>query len=578
VLELEAGQRGFVLTRQAEYLDSWDRAREALPREGSALLELVRGDHQQERRVRELIAAARSYIDDYSVPLVNAAQKNDPSAKTVAATAEGEARVKAIRTRFARLLDTEHSTSLATERESAAAARRTFALVVIGIAVCIVLVVLYASYISRAIVGPIRRAAAVTTRLGAGDLAARMSETGVGEIGALQQAFNHMGASLEQGRDELAALADEQSALRRVATLVAQSASPDEVLAAVAAEIGQLLLADYVGIARYGPGGQEAVIVGNWKRDASLPEPPPILPVEGQNLAAVVWQTGDPATVGPDEMFSDDVRALAVRSAVGVPTIVEGQLWGVVIAASSRDDAFPNDTETRLGSFTELVSTAIANAEAHAALTASRARIVTSSDDARRRFERDLHDGAQQHLIKLAMQLRAIHSTVPTGLNELATDLDDVIVGLRSALDELRELASGIHPPVLSQGGLVPALKELGRRAATPVDVELHIEGRAPEAVEIAAYFVVSEALANAAKYARATAVTVRAATRDEVLTIVVCDDGIGGADFGRGTGLVGLRDRVEALGGRIALQSNAGEGTSLSIELPLTEPVAALP
>jgi signal transduction histidine kinase len=200
---------------------------------------------------------------------------------------------------------------------------------------------------------------------------------------------------------------------------------------------------------------------------------------------------------------------------------------------------------------------------------------VTSADDARRRIERDLHDGAQQQLIKLAVQLRSISSKVPPELGQLATELDGVVTGLRSALDELRELASGIHPPVLSQGGLIPALKELARRSTVPVHLDVHIDERAPEAVEVAAYYVVSEALANAAKHARALSVNVEAEVRDGKLAIAVRDNGVGGATFAKGSGLVGLRDRVEALGGHIALQSKAWVGTTLAIELPLTEHVA---
>jgi signal transduction histidine kinase len=174
------------------------------------------------------------------------------------------------------------------------------------------------------------------------------------------------------------------------------------------------------------------------------------------------------------------------------------------------------------------------------------------------------------------MQLRAISNTVPPELHELRTELDVVVTGLRSALDDLRELASGIHPPVLAQGGLGPALKELARRSAVPVDLDARVDGRAPDAVEIAAYYVVSEALANAAKHAQATSVAVSAETRDGTLAVVVRDDGVGGADVGGGSGLVGLRDRVEALGGRISVESEPGAGTTLSIELPLGETIAA--
>ena len=234
LLDLETGQRGFILTRQMEFLEPWQQARAALPGEGMTLLTLVAGDPAQEERVRKIVAAARSYVDDYSVPLINAAEQGDPSAKTVAATAEGEARVEAIRDDFADLLEAERRTSAATARASSDAADRAYVVAVAGFGTCIALVALYAGYLTRAIVRPIRHAATLTGRLAGGDLAARLPETGVGEIGALQRAFNVMGSSLERSRDELAGLADEQAALRRVATLVAQGASPDDLLAAVA--------------------------------------------------------------------------------------------------------------------------------------------------------------------------------------------------------------------------------------------------------------------------------------------------------------------------------------------------------
>jgi signal transduction histidine kinase len=236
---------------------------------------------------------------------------------------------------------------------------------------------------------------------------------------------------------------------------------------------------------------------------------------------------------------------------------------------ASQGERFPADTEQRLTDFTELVATAIANAEAQTELMASRARIVASADQARRRIERDLHDGAQQRLVSLGMQIHQARAAVPAGLDELAAQLGRVASGLACAVDELRDLASGIHPAILARGGLTPALKTLARRSLVPVTLTVRVDGRLPEPVEVAAYYVVSEALTNAAKHAGALNVTVDVAADDGGLRISVRDDGVGGADLTRGSGLIGLKDRVEALGGRIALQSERGSGTSLSVELP---------
>jgi signal transduction histidine kinase len=579
VLDLETGQRGFILTRQPQFLVPWQQAREALPQQERALLGLVRGDAAQQARVREIARDARSYIDDYSLPLVNAAARGDPSAHTVAATAEGEARIGVIRGEFAQLLEAERRTSAATARASAAAAHRAYVGLVVGVGASIALVALYAAYLMRAIVGPIRRAATVAGRIAGGDLSARLPESGVGEVGALQRAFNVMGASLERGRDELTALADEQAGLRRVATLVAQGASADDVLSAVAAEIGRLVPADYVLIGRYDLDGGDLTTVGRWRRGAG----PLDLAVERaagvRNLAALVRRTGRPARTQVDEPACEPVATNggppSIGSAVGVPINVDAELWGIVIAASTREEPMPGATEARLGSFTELVSIAIANADAKAALTASRARIVVTADETRRQFQRDLHDGAQQRFVNVMLRLHIAQAAVPPDLPEVAADLDVAVVELKGAIDALRDMARGIHPASLKHG-LRSALDALARQSAVPVDLDVWTDGRLPEPIEVAVFYIVSEALTNAAKHGRASNVTIRVEAADDRLRLGVRDDGIGGAEFGRGSGLVGLRDRVEALGGWITLESEPAAGTSLEVELPLTASVGA--
>jgi signal transduction histidine kinase len=289
-----------------------------------------------------------------------------------------------------------------------------------------------------------------------------------------------------------------------------------------------------------------------------------------------VFQTGRPVRIddyadvsGP---IGDVARQVGVRASVGVPISVGGRPWGVVLVAS-RSEPLPADIEKRLAGFTELVGTALANAEAQAALTASRARIVATADTARRRIGRDLHDGAQQRLVSLALQLRATKAAVPPGASDLAAQLDGLANGLTEALDELREIASGIHPAALAEGGLLPALKTLARRSPVPVGLHAGVEGRLPEPIELAAYYVVAEALTNAAKHADASRVDVRVEISAGALRVVVRDDGRGGADAGRGSGLVGLRDRVETLGGVISLHSPPDAGTSLEIAIPLDGP-----
>jgi signal transduction histidine kinase len=241
-----------------------------------------------------------------------------------------------------------------------------------------------------------------------------------------------------------------------------------------------------------------------------------------------------------------------------------------MIANPANEQALAPDTEARLASFTDLVATAIANAEHLAQLTASRARVVATADETRRRIERDLHDGAQQRLVSLRLALRAAQTIVPSHLGELGDELEQVADGLEGVLDELREMARGIHPAILARGGLAPALKTLARRWTVPVKLDVRAVARLPERVEVATYYVVSEALTNAAKHAQASLVNVEVETVEGALRLCVRDDGVGGADPIRGSGLVGLKDRVEALGGTITIQSPPGSGTAVRVELPL--------
>ncbi|WP_345138836.1 AAA family ATPase [Dactylosporangium darangshiense] len=373
-------------------------------------------------------------------------------------------------------------------------------------------------------------------------------------------------------------IADEQAALRRVATLVARGMGPKFVFAAVAEEVGTLFGADGTAVVRFEADGQASVmgVYGFERARAGLrckPDPHSAMASVQATARAARRDTYDPTYrwVIPSATHPSPVETTlaAVRSAVASPIVVEGQLWGA-INVGSRHERLPQDTEQRLVDFTELVATAIANTESQAELTHSRARIVAAADQTRRRIERDLHDGAQQQLVSLALQLRTAQAALPP---ELAAELDQAVAAATGVLDELREISRGIHPAILTDGGLGPALRMLARRSPIPVDVNLHTEGRLPEQIEVSAYYVVAEALTNAAKYAHATTatITVETDTNDTHLHVTIHDDGIGGADFTRGTGLLGLKDRAEALGGRLILHSTPGAGTKLRVELPLT-------
>jgi signal transduction histidine kinase len=264
------------------------------------------------------------------------------------------------------------------------------------------------------------------------------------------------------------------------------------------------------------------------------------------------------------------LRDVGLRVAVGAPIVVGGRVWGAAVVGSSRPEPLPPDTEARVGDFADLVATAIANAQAHSELTASRARIVAAGDEARRRFERDLHDGAQQRLVSLGLALRTAEASVPPDLHPLRRQISGIVDGLVGVSEEVREISRGIHPAILSKGGLGPALNALARRSAVPVKLALRVDRRLPESAEVAAYYVVAEALTNTAKHAQASEVHVRVEVDDANLQLSIRDDGIGGAAVGKGSGLTGLMDRVEALGGTIKISSQAGNGTALRVNIPL--------
>ena len=404
VVDMETGQRGFFLTGQESYLQPWRAAQAGFPAV-SRRLEQLAAVPEQQQRARWINQAVTSYLQDYSVPLVDAARRDPAAGRSAAATSQGTQRVDAIRAEFNQLVATERRLSAARQERSDAATRRAIVAAAGGLAGSVLLILLFADYLSRAIVRPVHRAAVMAGRLAAGDLGTRMPERGVGEIGALERAFNSMAGSLQESRAELAA---------------------------------------------------------------------------------------------------------------------------------------------------------------------SRARIVRSADEGRRRIERDLHDGIQQRLVSLGLDLRAAEASVPAEHPELRAQLDRVMDALGGALDDLQEISRGIHPAILSEGGLGPALKALARRSAVPVEVDVRLDARLPAPVEVAAYYVVSEALTNAAKHADASVASVGVEARNGRLHLAVRDDGVGGADPDRGSGLIGLSDRVQALGGTITIHSPVGEGTALLIDLPV--------
>jgi signal transduction histidine kinase len=367
-------------------------------------------------------------------------------------------------------------------------------------------------------------------------------------------------------------LAHEQAALRRVATLVARGAETGEVFAAVAREVAEVMHLPVAAVQRYNEDGETMTILAAWGDRPHPFHPGTRWPLHRTGLAARVRQTGRAAVAGEHAnrrgTFGAAAREVALRSFAGAPIIVDGAVWGLVTIAST-DGPLPVHGWDRLAEFTELLGTAIANTQSRAELSASRTRIVAAADETRRRLERDLHDGIQQRLVSLGLKAQMIQKMTPRPADKIREELSLLADGLFTALEELRDTARGIHPAVLSEAGLGPALKALARRSAVPVELDLNLGAPLAQQVEVAAYYIASEALANAVKHAQASAIDLRVRARDGALILTICDDGIGGADPRRGSGTIGLKDRAEALGGTISVLSPPGHGTSLHLRLP---------
>jgi signal transduction histidine kinase len=374
--------------------------------------------------------------------------------------------------------------------------------------------------------------------------------------------------------DELRMLTDEQAALRRLATAVARDVPPPEIFSAVADEIGPLLGADDAAVVRFEPDRTATVVagLGQWVHELGAD-----MRVELDDSLAItaVFRTGRSARVDEQNYrtasgpIADYLRRVGNRSAVASPIIVEGGLWGAMVA-STRCDLLPADTEERMANFAELVATVIANAESRAELTASRARVVAAGDEARRRIQRDLHDGAQQRLVSTVVTLQLARRVLGDATGPVVDLVNEALAHAEAANAELRELAHGILPVALTHGGLRAGIGALVSRVRLPVSVDVTGE-RFPAALEATAYFIVAEALTNAVRHARATSAQIAAVVDGGNLQLEVRDDGVGGATCNGSSGLLGLRDRAAALNGALRIESPPGQGTAVAATLPIT-------
>jgi GAF domain-containing protein len=374
-----------------------------------------------------------------------------------------------------------------------------------------------------------------------------------------------------EARAEVERLAAEQAALRRVATLVAEGAPPSAVFDAVAGEMATLLDADQVAMNRFEP-ADEMLVLAHRGLDVARTPVGSRVNTEGESATATVRRTGRPARIDNYERaegaLAEIARATGLRSSVSAPIVVEGRLWGLITASWKREQSPPADTEDRMLRFAQLLDTAIANADSRDQLSASRARLLTEGDDARRRVVRDLHDGAQQRLVHTIVSLKLAQRALRDEGGKAESLVGEALEHAEQGNAELRELAHGILPAVLTRGGLRAGVGALVARLDVPVDVDVPAE-RFPAETEASAYFIVAEALTNVVKHSHAQRAEVRTTVHDGMLHIEVRDDGVGGADP-NGHGLVGVRDRVTALGGRLDIEASAGGGTLVAATLPL--------
>jgi signal transduction histidine kinase len=367
-------------------------------------------------------------------------------------------------------------------------------------------------------------------------------------------------------------LADEHAALRRVATLVARGVPTPEIFEGVTREVGLHCDADLARMERFEPDGSVTGIAAWARKGRKQLAVGRRFALEGASIAVQVRETGRPARV---DSFADatgpiarEAQSLGIRASVGCPIRADGRVWGVIAASTTRTEPFPPDTESRIADFTELVATAISNAEARADLVASRERLLTAGDEARRRVVRDLHDGAQRRFVHAILTLEMALSMLPNeveGATELVTE---ALEHARAAHRDLRELAHGLLPEVLTRGGLAAGLESIVEGLRVPVQLSVP-KDRFPSPIESSAYFIVAEALTNMAKHSGAQRASVGVKVQDGALRIDVCDDGVGGARPD-GRGLLGLRDRVVTLGGDLEVDSPPAAGTRIAVRLPL--------
>jgi signal transduction histidine kinase len=519
VVDLERGELGYVATGDSGTLSPWAAARAAIGRQAATLQRLAAEDSpEQGLRAREIVRSAMAFMHEHAEPLMRTAEQDRAVARSVLTRADGQRRISAIRRQLDRFAEIQHRLVLAHERDALPAMRRMLATAA-GVSGSLLLVFL--------VIGHVRRGAEV--RPAAGEPAG--------------------GRRADDG-------------LRRVATLVAREAEPAEVWRTGAAAMGGALGAEQAMITRY-DGGDVATVVGQW----SAPGVPPATPPPGGRTGETVIRRVVPAASG----IGAWIRANGVRQMIGHPIMAGDRLWGTATVLTRRSAPWAEGAEETVREFALLFGTAVANAQRHAELAASRVRLVEAADAVRRRAERRLHERTQQRLVTVGLELRVVEDAFPPGLDELRDRVAGAARDVAQITDDLQAVARDLHPAFLGKGGLEASLRALARRAGLPVELDVRPGDRPPTCVAVTIYYVVAEALRNTAAHAHASLVRVTVELDDPV-RLSVHDDGIGGARPFAGSALSTLRDRVEALGGSFTVDSPPGVGTTLHVTIPAGE------
>ncbi|MET7423695.1 CHASE3 domain-containing protein [Dactylosporangium sp. NPDC005555] len=573
LLAVESSERGFIITRDQRFMQSWERARAAIPQQAAQLAVSSAGNPSLRVLVQHLNGQIAAYLNEDSVPSMRAYLAGGAGPDD-ARLLDTQSRLDAIHAGFAQfstMQTRDAARQAAAEHADIVWAR---AVAVTGLTGSIVVVVSFAVFVNRRIVRPVRAAAGTADDLASRTLSARMPEDGPGEVGVLQRSFNAMAVSLEDQHHRLGRLVSEQSALRRIATLVACGTPPDAVFTAIAEEVGWLLRAEATMLLRFEPDGL-ATVVAAWGRG----DPPAVIgtrtALHPHGVAAHVYAEQRPwlAAVGDGTPLTDPfLTEHRITTSVGAPIMVQGISWGALVVLARDKEHLRTEDVARTADFTDLAGVAVANLQARCDLAAASVRIADVGDEARRRIERDLHDGTQQRLLALLLDLRRIQKQASTGLADVPAELATTSADLACALDELRELSHGIHPAILTERGLGAALRTLARRSSVPTELDIRLQGRLPASIETNAYYIIAEAVTNAVKHANASYIRIVVVSDEHTLRICVEDDGVGGAEPSAGSGIRGLSDRIAALGGSSRLISLPGHGTTLQGTIPLPE------